>query len=76
MSAASITITDDEVTGQVTISTDFGEKLDEASQAHQMVYVLLQSVLKNAKTVTQIEDTAGDLAGQPATPSLIITQGA
>ena len=72
MSHASITITDEEATGQVTVAADFGEKINDASQAHQMVYVLLQSVLGNAKTVQTIEDTAGDLAGQSAEPSRII----
>lgn len=72
MSTASLTITDDEATGQVTVSADFGEQISDTSQAHQMVYVLLQSVLGNAKTVTTLEDTAGDLAGQSAEPSRII----
>lgn len=71
MSTATITITDD-ATGEVTVAADFGDKINDASQAHNMIYVLLQSVLKNAKSVHPIEDTAGDLAGESAEPSRII----
>ena len=72
MAPASITITDDEATGQVTVSADFGDKIDESSNAHAMIYQLLSGVLGAAKTVTAVEDTAGDLNGQKAEPSLII----
>ncbi len=73
MASATITITDDESTGQVTVSADFGEKLDDASQAHAMIYQLLAGVLGAAKNFTALEDTAGDLKGESAEPSLIIT---
>ncbi len=73
MASASITITDDEGTGQVTVSADFGDKLDEKSQAHAMIYQLLSGVLGAAKNYTAIEDTAGDLKGESAEPSLVIT---
>ncbi len=73
MAQASITISDDEGTGQVTVSADFGDAIDGNSQAHGIVYSLLQSVLGAAKNYTAIEDTAGDLNGQSAEPSRIIT---
>lgn len=73
MASASITITDDEGTGQVTVSADFGDKLDDSSQAHAMIYQLLSGVLGAAKNYTAIEDTAGDLKGESAEPSRIIT---
>lgn len=72
MASASITITDDEATGQVTVSADFGEKLDDSSQAHAMIYQLLAGVLGAAKNYTAIEDTAGNLNGESAEPSLIV----
>ena len=72
MAQASITITDDE-TGNVTVSADFGDKLEDSSQAHNMIYQLLAGVLGAAKNVTAIEDTAGNLNGESAEPSLIIT---
>ena len=73
MASASITITDDEAPGQVTVSSDFGGKLDEKSQAHAMIYQLLSGVLGAAKNYTVIEDTAGDLKGESAEPNRIIT---
>jgi hypothetical protein len=73
MATASITISDDEATGQVTVAADFGDVIDGNSQAHGMIYTLLQSVLGTAKNYTAIEDTAGDLNGQSAEPSRIIT---
>ncbi|CAB4154669.1 hypothetical protein UFOVP653_19 [uncultured Caudovirales phage] len=72
MATASITISDDE-SGQVTVSADFGDKLEETSQAHAMIYTLLQSVLGTAKNYTAVEDTAGDFNGQSAEPNRIIT---
>jgi hypothetical protein len=72
MASASITITDDGSTGQVTVSADFGDKLDETSQAHAMIYQLLSGVLGAAKTYQAVEDTAGDLDGKPAEPSKIL----
>lgn len=73
MATASITISDDEDTGQVTVSADFGEKIEATSQAHGMIYTLLQSVLGSAKNYTAVEDTAGDFNGQSAEPNRIIT---
>lgn len=71
MPKASITIEDDEQ-GGVTVGADFGDKIVGDSQAHQMIYTLLQSVLGTAKNYTEIEDTAGDLNGQSAEPAKII----
>lgn len=70
MAKASIWIEDDG--SSVIVGADFGDKLKQDSQAHQMVYTLLQSVLGTANSVTEIEDTAGDLNGESAEPSKII----
>ena len=70
MAQASITITDDPETGQVTVSADFGDAVDHESQAHGMVYELLEAVLGTAKSFTRVEDTAPEL---DAEPSRIIT---
>jgi len=69
MASASITITDDP-NGQVTVSADFGDKVESDSQAHGMVMQLLEAVLGTAKTYTKIEDTAPE---HDAEPSKIIT---
>ena len=71
MATASITIVDDDA-GGVTVGADFGDKIVNDSQAHQMIYALLQSVLGTAKSYREIEDTAGDLNGESAEPSRII----
>lgn len=72
MATASITISDDEA-GGVTVGADFGDQIVNDSQAHQMIYALLQSVLGTAKSYQKIEDTAGDMNGESAEPSRIIT---
>ena len=64
MASASITITDDGES--VTVSADFGDAIDDASQAHGMAMVLLESVLKNAKTYQTIEDTAPEVNVEPS----------
>lgn len=71
MATASITISDDDG-GNVTVGADFGDQIENESQAHQMIYALLQSVLGTAKSYKAIEDTAGDLNGESAEPSRII----
>ena len=71
MATASITISDDNQ-GGVTIDTEYGEKLDGSSQAHQMIYALLQAILGSAPAYRKIEDTAGDLNGESAEPSRIV----
>lgn len=71
MATASITISDDD-DGNVTVGADFGDQIENESQAHQMIYALLQSVLGTAKSYKAIEDTAGDLNGESAEPSRII----
>ena len=72
MAEASITITD-EADGKITVSADFGEAVEKDSQAHQMVSVLLESVLGNAKSYQKIEDSAPELDSEP---SRIIVPGA
>ncbi len=64
MASASITITDD--SESVTVSADFGERVEAESQAHQMVSVLLESILGNAKSYKAIEDTAPELNVEPS----------
>ena len=49
MAKATIFIEDAE-DGTLTIGADFGDAVDNDSQAHGMAMVLLESVLKNAKT--------------------------
>ena len=66
MSKATIWLEDDEETGQITISADFGDAVDENSQAHGMAMVLVESVLRNAKNYTTIEDTAPEVNIEPS----------
>lgn len=70
MPKATIFIEDNE-TGGVNVGADFGDAIDESSQAHGMAMVLLQSVLTNAKSYQTIEDTVPDVNVEP---SRIITQ--
>lgn len=72
MARASITIEDDPATGQVTVSADWGDELDPKSQAHGMVYQLLQAVLGTAKTFTKVEDTVPEVDPEP---NRVITEG-
>ena len=65
MPRAIITLEDNEG-GGIDITTDFGDAVDEASQAHGMASVLLESVLKNAKTFTKLEDTAPEVDVEPS----------
>jgi hypothetical protein len=61
---------EDEPSGTIQVGADFGEAIDANSQAHQMGTVLLESVLKNAKSYQTVEDTAPE---HNVEPSLIIT---
>lgn len=65
MAQASITIYDD-ADGKITVAADFGEAFEINSQAHQMISVLLESVLGNAKNYQKIEDTAPELDAEPS----------
>jgi hypothetical protein len=67
MARGTITIEDDPLTGQVTVGADFGAELDPKSQAHGMIYQLLQAVLGTAKTFTKVEDTVPELNPEPST---------
>lgn len=71
MSSASITITD-EPGGTITVSAEFGTDIDRNSQAHNLITVLLESVLNSAKFHNTIADTAPALDVEP---SKIITSG-
>ncbi len=63
---ASVTITiDDSENGQVNVSADFGDAIDDNSQAHGMAQVLLNSILTNAKHFQTIEDTAPEHNVEP-----------
>ena len=70
MPKATIFIEDNE-SGGVNVGADFGEAIDDNSQAHGMAMVLLESVLRNAKNYQTIEDTVPDVNVEP---SRIITQ--
>jgi len=61
---------EDEPSGTLQVGADFGEAIDDNSQAHQMGQVLLESVLKNAKSYQTVEDTAPE---HNVEPSRIIT---
>lgn len=69
MPKATITIEDNDE-GSVNIGADFGDAVDENSQAHGMAMVLLQSILANAKTYQALEDTVPE---HNVEPSRIIT---
>ena len=64
MASASITITDDGES--VTVSADFGNRVEPESPAHQMVSVLVESILGNAKSYKVIEDAAPELNVEPS----------
>ena len=66
MAQASITLSDDPVTGQVDMSVQFGDAFDETSQAHAMLSVLVESVLNSAKTFQKIEDTVPEVDLEPS----------
>lgn len=70
MARATIFIEDNE-DGTLQVGADFGDAVEETSQAHGMAMVLLESVLKNAKTYQTIEDTAPEVDVEP---SRIITE--
>ena len=65
MAKATIFIEDAE-DGTLTIGADFGDAIDNESQAHGMAMVLLESVLKNAKTYSTVEDTAPEVNVEPS----------
>ena len=52
--------------GTLQVGADFGDAVDDTSQAHGMAMVLLESVLKNAKTYQTIEDTAPEVNVEPS----------
>lgn len=65
MAKATIFIEDSE-DGTMTVGADFGDAIDNDSQAHGMAMVLLESVLKNAKTYSTVEDTAPEVNVEPS----------
>ncbi|WP_442776902.1 hypothetical protein [Sphaerotilus montanus] len=65
MARATIFIEDNE-DGTLQVGADFGDAVEETSQAHGMAMVLLESVLKNAKTYQTIEDTAPEVDVEPS----------
>ncbi len=64
MPKASIWIEDKE-NGGVDVGVDFGESYEPNSQAHAMIGVLIESVLANAKSYTQVEDNVPELDVEP-----------
>ena len=69
MAKATIFIEDNE-NGSLNVGADFGEAVEENSQAHSMAMVLLESVLTNAKSYQKLEDTVPE---HDVEPSVIIT---
>ena len=65
MARATIFIEDNE-DGTLQVGADFGDAVEETSQAHGMAMVLLESVLKNAKTYQTFEDTAPEVDVEPS----------
>lgn len=70
MARASISIEDAD-DGTLTVGTDFGDKFDESSRAHGMVYELLRAVLQTAPNFRKIDDTMPE---QDAEPSVIVKE--
>lgn len=66
MATASITLSDDPVTGKLDMKVEFGDAYDEKSQAHSMLAVLVESVLGNAKSFQKVEDTVPELLVEPS----------
>lgn len=65
MAKATIFIEDAE-DGTLTMGADFGDAIDNESQAHGLAIVLLESVLKHAKTYSSVEDTAPEVNVEPS----------
>lgn len=61
---------EDEPSGTIQVGADFGDAVDENSQAHSMGMVLIESVLQNAKSYQKVEDTVPE---HDVEPSVIIT---
>lgn len=71
MAKATIWIKDNaDGSGTLQVGADFGDAVDENSQAHSMAMVLLESVLQNAKSYQKMEDTVPE---HDVEPSVIIT---
>lgn len=66
MAEATLTLTDDPVTGKVDMTVEFGDAFDKSSQAHAMISVLVESVLNSANSYQQIEDTAPEVNVEPS----------
>jgi hypothetical protein len=69
MAKACVFIEDNE-DGTVTVGADFGDSVDQESQAHGMAMVLVESILRNSKTYETVEDTVPE---HRIEPSRIIT---
>lgn len=65
MASATITISDND-DGTLNVGAEFGEAIENDSQAHQMAQVLLNSILTNAQNFTTIEDTAPEVNVEPS----------
>lgn len=65
MPKATITIEDNE-DGTLNVGADFGDAIDDSSQAHQMAQVLLNSILTNAASFKAIEDTVPSVNVEPS----------
>ena len=56
---------EDQADGTLHIGADFGEAIDNDSQAHQMAQVLLNAVLTNAGNYKTLEDTVPSVDVEP-----------
>lgn len=65
MSKATIFI-EDNPDGTLNVGADFGDAIDDNSQAHQMAQVLLNSILTNAQTYQTVEDTVPAVNVEPS----------
>ena len=66
MAEATLTLTDDPATGQVTMEVNFGDAFDEQSKAHSMLKILAESVLNSANNYQKLDDTVPDVDVEPS----------
>lgn len=57
---------EDNADGTLNVGADFGEAIENDSQAHQMAQVLLNSILTNAQNYQTLEDTVPEVSVEPS----------
>lgn len=70
MAQAKLILTDNDNGVGFQMEVEFGDKFEPESQAHGMIAVLAESVLKTANEYTRVEDTAPEATIQE--PSVIL----